>query len=128
MANREGFTLIELMVAVVLLVIVFTGLQGATSRYTREVVAADRAALAAELAEGRIEEIRLHPNYMTIDTIFGGTETDPEGHGGLRRVTDIAHVADTTADGVVDYKTVTVTVSGRGLPESVARTVILGAP
>lgn len=128
MSNRDGFTLIELMVAVVLLVIVFTGLQGATSRYTREVVAADRLSMAMELAQGRIEEMRLHPNYLSIDTAFAGTEVDPEGHAGIQRVTAIDHTVDSTAAGVVDYKTVTVTVSGLGIPADVARTTVLAAP
>lgn len=128
MSNRDGFTLIELMVAVVLLIIVFTGLQGATSRYTREVVAADRGSQAMELAQGRIEEVRLHPNYLSIDTTFAGTEVDPEGHAGLQRVTTIAHTVDSTSAGVVDYKTVTVTVSGQGIPAAVSRTMILAAP
>ncbi len=128
MRAREGFTLIELMVAVVLLVIVFTGLQGAAARYAHDVVTSDRSAVAIQLAEGRIARVRMHPDYATLDSIYGGTELDPDGQTGLERRTQVDHTSDTTAAGVVDYKTITVTVTGEGLPGPVARTIILAAP
>jgi len=128
MRGREGFTLVELLVAVVLLVIVFMGLQGAAARFAHDVVTSDRSAVAIQLAEGRIAEVRMHPNYATLDSTFAGTEVDPGGEAGLQRLTRVDHTVDTTAAGVVDYKTVTVTVTGTGLPGPVARTMILAAP
>ncbi len=128
MTDREGFTLVELMVALVLLVVVFGALQGAGARFAHHVVVADRTATAIELADGRVEEIRMYPNYPSIESTFAGTETDPDGVTGLQRATVVAHTVDSTATGVVDYKTVTVTVGGQGLSSDVARTIILAAP
>lgn len=128
MTDREGFSLIELTVALVLLVVVFGALQGAGARFAHHVVVADRTATAIELADGRVEEIRMFPNYPSIEATFAGTEADPDGVTGLQRVTAVTHTVDSTATGVVDYKTATVTVSGQGLPSGVSRTIILAAP
>lgn len=128
MANRNGFSLVELVVALVLLMIVFLALQGTGARYAHNVVVANRSATAIELAEGRIEEMRMHPDYPSLASTFAGTETDPEGVTGLTRVTTVTQTTDSTASGMVDYKTVTVSVSGSGLPSPVSRTIILAAP
>lgn len=74
MARRDrGFTLVELMVAVVVLGVGLLGLLSTTATVTRMIARGRRAALAATFAEQRLERLRLTACVSQV----GGTEVRP---------------------------------------------------
>jgi hypothetical protein len=79
------------------------------------------------LAEDRIDRIRLEPNYPVLDT-FARTETGLGGFPSFTRVTTVVRDVDTTGTGIIDFRKVTVRVSAVGLPNTVVRTLVIGAP
>jgi prepilin-type N-terminal cleavage/methylation domain-containing protein len=125
--NRRGFTLIEIMIALVILAVVILGLTTATSSFIHTVATGQDRAAAIQLAEQRIEQIQMFPNYVALDTAFGKTETTFPGLTGYRRVTTVVHVGGPPPDSV-DYKKFTVRVTAPGIPDTVKRTVTVGAP
>jgi prepilin-type N-terminal cleavage/methylation domain-containing protein len=123
MKDERGFTLIEVVVALAILLIVIVGIVTTTGKTTNIAATSDRQEAAIQLVSDRIDQIRTDPNYAGIDTTYAGTESSFPTLPGFTRVTQIVR---TTSSGN-DYKRITVTVAGPGLSVSVARTVTVGA-
>lgn len=128
MRARAGFTLVEVMVSLVLLGVVFGTLAGAAGRYAHGVSTSGARSAAIQMANDRIEEVRMHPQYGELQLTFDGTEFDVQGVEGSVRETRVERQVDTLTSGVVDYTVVTVEVTRPGLVRPVARTTIVGAP
>lgn len=126
MTKRGGFTLIEVMIALVILALVILGLTTATATFVNVVAKGQLRATAIQMAEARIDRIEMDPNYIDLETNYKTTETTFPGLTGYTRVTDISHVGG--AGKSVDYKVITVTVMRTGLPDTIRRTVSVGAP
>lgn len=126
--NRSGFTLIEVVVALVLLAFGMLALQSGVLRLVHEVGSDTRSTEALQLVLDRAALVRSDPRYELLESRYSATETDPTGAAGLVRVTDIQRTRDSTANGITDYKRITITVSGSGLSLPVSRTFSVGAP
>lgn len=124
--GRSGFTLIEVMVALVILSVVLLGMGATIGGLLHTATSSDWNTAAQQLAEDRIEQVRLEPSYAALDTLYAGTESTFPGLSGWTRDTEIVHFGGTGQS--VDYKKVTVTVSGPGLRVPIARTVTVAAP
>ncbi|MGH7674001.1 MAG: type IV pilus modification PilV family protein [Gemmatimonadales bacterium] len=124
MQARGGFTLIEVLVAMVLLAGVLLVFGSATSRSVTVVTTSTQQAGAIQLVEDRIDQVRMYPNYTLLDSLYAKTEASLPGWPGFQRVTTMVR----TTSGGNDYKMVTVTVTGPGLKAPVARTVTIAAP
>lgn len=125
--RRHGFTLIEVMVALVILLGVVLGIAQLTGTMIHTVATSDRRMAAVELAEDRLTQVRLDPSYDNLESLYNGTESSFTGLPGVTRATVIAHTGGGTLTGP-DYKKITVTVSGPGLLVPVSRTVTVAAP
>jgi prepilin-type N-terminal cleavage/methylation domain-containing protein len=126
--DRRGFTLIEMIVAIVILSVGILGLAASTSYMVSAASSAGLRAEALQAVEGQISQIVMDPRYHQLESIYAGEEADLPGLNGITRVTEISH-SKTLLDGrYTDYKVVTVTVDGPGIFEPVSRTVIVGAP
>lgn len=123
--GNRGFNLIEVTAAMVILGFVLVGMVG-TSGFLATVGRADRQAAANELANDRIEQVKMEPMYTKIDFLYAGTESSFPTLPGYTRTTTIVHVGGPTQ--THDYKMITVTVSGPGLPAPSKRTVFVAAP
>lgn len=124
MATRErGFTLIEIIAALVILMVVITGLATVTGRFVRTVSEADQNAAAVQLAQDRIQTVQMDPDYGGLDTMYVGTESSFPTLTGYTRETQIQRVGGTN-----DYKIITVIVNGPGLRQPVERTTTVAAP
>lgn len=127
-SDREGFTIVEIMLAVLLLSFVVMGFQAVTGEIIHFSARSNRQNVAVQLVEDRLELIRMHPGYDDLATTYAGTETTIADHSGLARATAVVDVADTLVWGIAYYKQITVTVSGSGLDDDVSRTISVAAP
>ncbi len=124
-SRRNGFTLIEVLIAVVILGIAALSLMRVTARMIRSVTDDRTRTLASASADARIARIRAWPTYSTLEATFAGTESNTPVSG-LSRVTTIVRTGGIGQPN--DYKKVTVTVSGTQLTSNVTRTVTLAPP
>lgn len=124
MKNAKGFTLVEIVLALTILLVVMVTLVTLTGKTVHITAISDREQAAIQLVTDRTDQVRSDPDYVGLDTTYATTETTFATLPGFKRVTTIAHV---TAD-KNDYKRVTVTVTGPGLANPVARTITVAAP
>lgn len=112
--------------ALVILLGVILGVAQITARMVHTVATSDQQLTAVQLAESRLEQIRLDPDYTDLETTYNGTETSFPTLTGFTRTTVITHVGGTGK--AQDYKKITVTVNGPGVGTPVSRSVTVGAP
>lgn len=123
----RGFTLVEVVVALVILSTAVLGLASSASRLATSSAAAELRALATEAVEDRIAEIRLDPRYGGLDTLYAGVDTDMFGILGVSRTTTVQHVQQ-GPPAALDYKRISVTVTGPMISPSISRQIIVAAP
>jgi prepilin-type N-terminal cleavage/methylation domain-containing protein len=124
--NRDsGFTLIEVVLALTILLIVIVGLVSTTGKATHVAVTAERQAAAVELVQDKVDRVRVDPDYAGLDTLYGTTETTFPTLPGFKRVTVVQRINSSGND----FKRITVTVTGPGVAApGVSRTVTVAAP
>jgi type II secretory pathway pseudopilin PulG len=126
--KRHGFTIIEMIVAILILTSAILGIGASASYLLQAASDAGVKSEALQAVSGRISQIVTDPRYDQLESIYAGTETDLPGLVGYSRVTAITHTKTLTGGRYTDYKVVMVSVSGPGLGEDVSRTMIVGAP
>jgi prepilin-type N-terminal cleavage/methylation domain-containing protein len=124
--TERGFTLIEVMVALVILAVVLLGLGAATGTLVSRVSNSGRKEVALELAQDRLTRIQIDPVYDSLEARYASTGDTVPGHPGYTMSTDIVHWGGSGQ--AEDYKVVTVQVDAPGLAGPVARTGTVGAP
>jgi prepilin-type N-terminal cleavage/methylation domain-containing protein len=124
MANARGFTLIEVVVALTILLVVMVGLVTMTGKTSNIAAVSERQEAAIQLVNDRLDQVRVDPNYTTLDSVYTATESSFPTLPGITRVTTVIR----TTSGSNDYKRITVTVSGTGLSAPISRTVTVSAP
>ena len=126
MRRERGFTLIEVMIALAIISAVLLAMATATASFVHIVSVEDRKTSALQLVDSRIEAIQMDPNYAGIDTTYAGTEGSLPTMPGYTRRTTVLHVGGSGQ--TLNYKKVTVTVSGPGLAQPMSRTITVGVP
>ena len=127
MDNRRGFTLIEVILALTILLVVMMMLASTTGKTVHIAVTSSSQEAAIQLAMDRVEQVRADPQYGGLDSTYAKTETGFPTLPGFSRRTDIVRVGG-VGQTIGDYKKVTVTVTGPGVSPAVVRTVTVGAP
>lgn len=127
-ANRDGFTIVEVLLALVLLGFVIMGFQAATGEIIHYAGQGDLETVATHLAEDRLDLIRLDPDYVHLVGRYRGTEVGLPGYPDLTRTTTVVRTNIEQSTGRLDYTTITVAVDGSGLRGPVARTIVVAAP
>ena len=131
---RAGMTLIEVILAVVILSGAMLGLANFGRKFQHQTTDSSNQTLASDLATQRVEDIKGFRVYATLVATYNGVvetsfPTDPVGYAGFTRTT--AAVRTQNATGAApsspgnDYITVTVTVTGRGLPAAMKKSTII---
>jgi prepilin-type N-terminal cleavage/methylation domain-containing protein len=124
---RSGFTLVEVIVALLILSTAVLGLAGSASRLATTSATAELRALALQSVEDRLARIRMDPRYGGLDTLYSGVESGLFAIEGITRTTTVTHVQQTTPL-VLDYTRISVTVEGTLLSEPISRQIVIAAP
>lgn len=122
---RRGMTLLEVMVALTILTGALLALGRYSGEFTRTNTNSRLRLTALELATARLDSIKGSATYTAIDG-FAGTESTISGYPNFSRVTTIRRVGGGAAD-LVDYKVVSVSVTGTGLRAPIKKTTMMTA-
>ena len=123
---RGGFTVVEVIVALVILTTAVLGLAGSATRLTAAAATAEVRAQAVYAADDRIGRIEMDRRYALLDSLYEAVENGVPGPGFVRSTT-VEHIQVTSPD-TLDYLMVTVNVTGPGLTVPVKRTLVVAAP
>lgn len=126
MKDKQGFTLIEIMIALVILALVVLGMATSTGRFIRVVAESDLQVAAIQLADDRIQTVLMDPNYGGLDTTYAATESSFPTLTGFVRTTTINQVGGIGQ--ATNHKRIVVTVTGQGLSKPVKRSATVAAP
>lgn len=123
-SSRAGMTLVEVIVAMVLLTGALLSMGAFIARYANVTGAIARRSEANELVADRLEEVKGALRYALVDSLYAKTEPTIVGHPGLTRQTLVTRTGG-AAPSLYDYKTVTVIVNGPGLKTPSKKTTII---
>jgi type II secretion system protein I len=121
---ESGFTLIEVLIALVMLALLSMALMSNSAKMIRSVTDDRARTIATASADERIARARVWPNYATLDNL-AGTESNTPQTAWTRTTTVVRTGGSGQAN---DYKRVTVVVNGPGLPAAISRTITVAAP
>jgi prepilin-type N-terminal cleavage/methylation domain-containing protein len=113
-AARRGMTLIEVILAIVILSGAMLGLARFGQQFQHNTSTSSMQVIASDLATQRLETIKGVRNYASLATTYGSTSETFVGdpvYGGFTRLTKTISTVNSTDD----YVTITVTVSGNNL-------------
>ncbi len=123
--SRDGFTMVEVIVAAAILGAALLAMAGFTVRYQQVDSNARIVNRAQQAANERLEAVRTAQPYLSLDTM-ATTESVVPGYPGYVRQTSVTRVGGSAAD-TVDYKIVTVRVTTPGAVRYATKTSIVGA-
>ena len=124
--GRRGFTLIELMLALVILTIVLVSLAKHTGIFLHTVATSTARTTAAEVARERIGLVDMDPSYTTLSATWAGSQTGFPGFPRMQRVTTVNRVTGTAP--TRDYTVVTVRVSEPTMGSPIDVTTVVARP
>jgi prepilin-type N-terminal cleavage/methylation domain-containing protein len=130
MRKQAGFTLIEVMIAMVILVIIASSVARFSATFSKAMTNSSIRVVAAGVAADRLELVRADPRYATLATLYGsGAASDTTGFPGyprMRRTTRLNR--DQSGSPARDRTTVTVRVFDPGMKDTVAVTAVIASP
>jgi prepilin-type N-terminal cleavage/methylation domain-containing protein len=126
---RRGMTLIEVMIAIVILSGAMLGLAKFGGKFEHTTATANDLSLASDLAVARVEQVKAFRVYATLVATYNNTTdtyaTDPV-YKGFTRTTKVTLCSACAPNPPLNnYTTVTVTVSGRSLAAPISKTTII---
>lgn len=124
--RRRGFTLIEVMLAVVILTTVLISVARYTGQFLHTVSTSTVRTVAAEVARERISLVDMDPSYTTLAAVWAGSQTGFPGYPNMTRVTTVSRV--TGAAPPRDYTVVTVRVTEPTMGQAIDVTTVVAQP
>lgn len=124
--RRRGFTLVEILIAVVIMGGVCLGLAKFMSPFVRNVNEATVRSVATEVALEQVGLVKADPSYTTLLTVWTGNRTGFPGYPAMTRRTSLRRV--TGSSPIRDYTIITVQVSDPALPAGVSVNATVAAP
>jgi type II secretory pathway pseudopilin PulG len=124
--RKKGMTLVEVIVAMMLLVGVVLVLGGFSAKFAQASNQAHLVVLANEIAATRLDVVRQQPNYAAIDTLVRLKDSVKADVSWYYVKTQIVRIGGAITDSV-DYKLVTVTVSHPAMRKNVTKTTGVAA-
>ncbi|MDQ2667412.1 MAG: hypothetical protein M3Z05_15545 [Gemmatimonadota bacterium] len=122
---RNGMSLVEVIVAMMLLVGVVLVLGAFSARFARAAGQAHLVVLANELAASRLDAVRQQPSYTALDSL-AKTDSVSADFSRYTVKTQLLRIGGAVTDSV-DYKVVTVTVTHPAMKKIVTKTTAVAA-
>lgn len=122
-ALRRGMTLIEVMIALVILTGALLGMGRFITSFSRTSSDGALSSTASDLVLDRLEQVKGYGVYANIGTTFATTEGAIAGYPGFTRQTQVLRTTNSAAD----YTAVTVTVTNPSMLKPVKKTTIIAA-
>lgn len=127
MQTRRGFTLIEVLIAVVLLAILALGVARFAATFGRSVANSSFRVVAAGIANDQLQQIRADPRYTSLVALYNGkTTTGFQDYPSMKQSTYV--VRDQSGVPPRDRTTVTVRVTAPNMPDTVSVTSVIASP
>ena len=123
-ANRDGFTLVEVMIAIFILGSIVLTMAASASRYLSVATKQRQRVQASAAAEAQIALVRVSPVYDSLTVRFDSTNSNTPASGYTRVTSVVRSGAGTTSD----LTKVTVTITGPLLATPVKRSITIAAP
>ena len=124
---RRGMTLVEVMIAIVIMSGAMIGLARFTGQFEHVTATSNDMSLASDLATARIEAVKAFRNYSTLVATYNNiTQTyvgDPVFNGFTVKTLATRCAGCPTSSN--DYVTITVNVTGRSLTSTITKTTII---
>jgi prepilin-type N-terminal cleavage/methylation domain-containing protein len=128
--NRRGFSLIEVIVALVILTIVAMSLGRFVANFTHAVSTSTVRTVAVAVAQERVDSIIASATptvYPNLATLFDGSgSTGFPGYPAMSRTTRVVRRTDTAPR--KDYTIITVTVTEPSMGNPISLTNVVAAP
>lgn len=125
--RRQGFSLVEVIVAMTILTGSLLGFAYVAQRFTRSNSDILSRTLGSEVATARIEQIKGARPYATLVSTYNGVTESWSGTSQWSGFTRRTVVSRTGPSASNDFVTVTVIVSGRALNPVIRRTTSIAA-
>lgn len=126
MTRRRGFTLVEMLIAIVLLTIVLTTIARYTGQYLHTVTTSTTRTMAAAVAREHIGLIDMDPSYTTLAAVWAGTQTGFPGYPNMARTTTVQRITGVAPPR--DYTVITVEVSEPTMGAPIDVTTVVAQP
>ena len=125
--NRRGFSLIEVIIALVILAIISLSLGRFVGSFLHTVGVSSVKTVATAAAQEQIELVRATPAYTSLVAAFNNnTVTGFPGYPNMTRLTRVTRTTGATPRR--DYTTITVTVTEPSMTTPVNVTAVVAAP
>jgi prepilin-type N-terminal cleavage/methylation domain-containing protein len=124
--HRRGFTLIEVMMALVILGVTLVSIARYNGQFLHTVSTSSVRTVAAEVARERIGLVDMDPSYNTLAATWGGTETGFPGYPNMVRTTTVNRVTGTAPPR--DYTLITVRVTEPTMGPAIDVTTVVAQP
>lgn len=122
--GRAGMTIIEVIVAMVLLTGALLSMGAFIARYAKAAGTMALRSEANELVADRLESVKGAVRYSTLESVYSGTESSIPNHSGFARQTIITHTGGLPPS-LYDYKTVTVIVTAPALSKPAKKSTVV---
>jgi len=122
-AWRRGMTLIEVMIAMVILTGALLGMGRFITSFSKTTSDGSLSSTASDLVLDRLEQVKGYGVYTNLAATFATTEGSIPGYPGFTRQTQVLRTNNSTTD----YTAVTVTVSNPSMSKAVKKTTIIAA-
>ena len=123
-ASPDGFTLVEVLIALAMLSVVLLAAAASTTKYLGVITRNRMRIQAAALADAQIAKVRVSPAYDSLTVRFDSTTSGIPSPGYSRSTRVVRTGAGTTND----LTKVRVTISGPELSTPIVRYATIAAP
>ena len=121
---RRGMTLVEVLVALVLMAGVLLAMGRFSGSLAHTTGTARVTATATQLVADRLENVKSAPRYTAVESLYVATENAITGYAGFTRQTIVKRIGGTATDSI-DYKIVTVQVNNTALSKPIRKTTVI---